>query len=108
MIREMVIGLVALAVVFLPACEREDIARQEAVRPAAGTNPFVRPALSTSPPESGAAQAASETAGKQPRAAFEHTEFDFGEVEAGENVEHIYKFRNVGESVLIVEKVQSS
>ena len=47
-----------------------------------------------------------ESAG-QPAIVFAHTEFDFGEVEQGEDVEHVFTFRNTGNSDLIIERVRS-
>ncbi len=44
----------------------------------------------------------------QPRIEFEHTVHDFGEITQGENVTHTYRFQNVGDVVLNVEKVKTS
>ena len=44
----------------------------------------------------------------QPRIEFEHTVYDFGEVIQGENVTHTYRFQNVGDEVLKIEKVKTS
>ena len=46
-------------------------------------------------------------AGK-PRIAFHQKDFDFGKVEMGEKVEHIYRFRNSGTGTLVISKVGSS
>jgi hypothetical protein len=43
----------------------------------------------------------------QPRIAFDQKNFDFGTVEAGEKVEHIYTFRNTGDGTLLIHKVRS-
>jgi len=51
-------------------------------------------------------QAGSTEAGK-PRIAFAQKDFDFGKVETGETVEHIYKFRNTGDGPLVIHKVRS-
>jgi curli biogenesis system outer membrane secretion channel CsgG len=51
-------------------------------------------------------QAGSTEAGK-PRIAFAQKDFDFGKVETGETIEHIYKFRNTGDGTLVIQKVRS-
>jgi len=43
----------------------------------------------------------------QPVITFAHTDFDFGEVEQGDDVEHIFTFRNTGNADLIIERVRS-
>ena len=45
---------------------------------------------------------------KKPRIVFEKSKFDFGEIEAGEKVQHIFTFKNMGDAPLIIEKVKSS
>jgi len=45
---------------------------------------------------------------KQPKIHFDQPEFDFGEVEAGDKVEHVYTFKNLGEAELEIIKVGSS
>ena len=44
---------------------------------------------------------------KKPRIEFDRVKFDFGEVDAGEKVEHIFTFKNKGDAPLIIEKVKS-
>ena len=44
----------------------------------------------------------------KPRIAFDQKDFDFGKVEMGEKVEHIYRFRNTGKGALVIRKVGSS
>jgi hypothetical protein len=51
-------------------------------------------------------QAGSTEAGK-PSIAFVQKDFDFGKVETGEKVEHVYKFRNTGDATLLIHKVRS-
>jgi len=43
----------------------------------------------------------------RPRIAFEEKDFDFGKVETGEKIEHIYRFRNTGDGTLVIHKVRS-
>jgi hypothetical protein len=51
-------------------------------------------------------QAGSAEAG-QPKIVFDQKDFDFGEVEAGEKVEHVFAFRNTGNGTLKIAKVRS-
>ena len=51
-------------------------------------------------------KAGSTEAGK-PRIAFDQKDFDFGKVETGEKIEHIYEFRNTGDGTLVIHKVRS-
>jgi len=57
-------------------------------------------------PVSSDPQAGVPDAGK-PRIVFDQKEFDFGKVEAGENVEHVFAFRNNGDGTLRIDKVSS-
>lgn len=45
---------------------------------------------------------------KQPEISFENPDFDFGKIFKGENVEHIYTFKNSGKGVLEISKVKTS
>ena len=53
-----------------------------------------------------ASQAGSSEAGT-PRIAFDQKDYDFGKVETGVTIEHVYKFRNTGEGTLEIHKVRS-
>ena len=44
---------------------------------------------------------------EKPKIVFDQKDFDFGEVEAGEKVEHVFDFRNEGEGTLKIHKVRS-
>ena len=39
---------------------------------------------------------------------FAALEYDFGEVDQGDTVEHIFKFKNVGDADLVIDRVKSS
>ena len=43
-----------------------------------------------------------------PKIEFDETEFDFGKAEEGEDVEHVFTFRNVGDKPLSIHKVLTS
>ena len=42
-----------------------------------------------------------------PKIVFDQVKIDFGEVEAGEKVEHAFSFRNAGDGTLSIHKVRS-
>ncbi len=87
-------------------CQKEESGPAEATQevPAA---PSEQIALKQGTEEVEAPQAGSTEAG-QPRIAFEQKDYDFGELESGEKVEHVYKFRNTGDGLLVINKVRSS
>ena len=45
---------------------------------------------------------------KGPKIRFDEKDFDFGVAEEGENVEHVFTFRNVGDKPLSIHKVRTS
>lgn len=47
-------------------------------------------------------------AGALPVMKFEESEYDFGEIEGGTNVEHIFKFTNTGDAPLVIVDAKSS
>ena len=47
-------------------------------------------------------------AGELPIMTFEETEFDFGTIEGGTNVEHVFKFTNTGTAPLVIVDAKSS
>jgi hypothetical protein len=54
-----------------------------------------------------AQEAATETK-SGPEMAFSELQFDFGEINQGDKVEHIFKFENVGTEPLIITNVQTT
>lgn len=58
-------------------------------------------------PSSGQASAAGESTG-QPKAVAVEPNFDFGEVEEGVNVEHVFKLRNEGKAELAILSAKGS
>jgi hypothetical protein len=46
--------------------------------------------------------------GKYPVMTFAETEFDFGEINQGDKVDHIFSFKNTGEADLIITYAQAS
>jgi hypothetical protein len=47
-------------------------------------------------------------AGKFPKMEFQETEFDFGTIDQGTNVEHVFKFTNTGDAPLVIVDAKSS
>ena len=47
-------------------------------------------------------------AGKFPKMVFSETEFDFGTIDQGTNVEHVFKFTNTGDAPLVIVDAKSS
>jgi Protein of unknown function (DUF1573) len=99
----LIMALLALSVV--AGCKGQESepakATQEVVasRSDGNASPQVAPVSSDS-------QAGVPDAGK-PRIVFDQKEFDFGKVEAGEDVDHVFAFRNAGEGTLRIDKVSS-
>ena len=100
-----VLILVLLVLAVMANCTKENSgpaeAKQEVV---AGSSEAAAVKQGTDGTEE--SQAGSTEAGK-PRIAFTQKDFDFGKVETGEKVEHVYKFRNTGDGILLIHKVRS-
>lgn len=47
-------------------------------------------------------------AGKFPKMVFAESEFDFGTIDQGTNVEHVFKFTNTGDAPLVIVNAKSS
>ena len=97
---------VVLILAFCAGCDKDASVSKETVQGPSG-GPFVQSTSQAAPADSGV-QNEQEATSANPRIAFEKIEFDFGEVEAGEKVEHVFRFRNTGEGLLKIEKVRSS
>jgi len=63
---------------------------------AAAANPAANPATPAAP------------TGPTTSMVFEETEFDFGTIDEGEKVSHVYKFKNTGEEPLIISNAKGS
>ncbi len=46
--------------------------------------------------------------GEAPDIEFEEMIHDFGKIDQGEKIEHVFKFKNMGKGELVIEKVKSS
>src|SRR5690606_7172104 len=54
------------------------------------------------------AEARDAESGKFPVLTFEESSFDFGTIDQGTNVEHVFKFKNTGEAPLMIVNAKSS
>jgi hypothetical protein len=100
-----VLIFVFLVLAVMPNCTRENSGPAEATQEVlAGSSE----AASVEQGTNGIAESQTGTteAGK-PRIAFAQKEFDFGKVETGERIEHVYEFRNTGNGTLLIHKVRS-
>ncbi len=96
-----------LAAVALVGCEKEKPAQQpgqeEAKDPSARTSP-----TSEEDSPGPASDTVAVPAPRQPKIRFDRPDHDFGEVEAGDEVAHVFSFRNEGNAPLTVGKVLTS
>ena len=97
--------LVLFLLFAVAGCSREDKGpaqeTQEAVADASGESVQNQDAAVSQD------QQARESDQGTPKISFDQKDFDFGEAEAGEKIEHIFKFRNTGNGTLKIEKVRS-
>src|SRR5690606_37497406 len=54
------------------------------------------------------AEARDAESGKFPVITFEESSFDFGTIDQGTNVEHVFKFKNTGDAPLMIVNAKSS
>jgi hypothetical protein len=95
------VSLVVLAAALsMTACKNEGTSTQEA--PAS-----VAPTSTTVPQPTG--DAASEVpVGPLTAITYVETEHDFGEIQEGDKVTHVFKFKNTGDEPLVISKAQGS
>jgi len=98
--------LVLLVLWVIPNCKKQENA------PAQATREVGRPSaeaivLEQGTVDSQAPQMKTAEEGR-PRIAFDLKDFDFGKVESGERVEHVFTFRNTGDGTLLIQKVRSA
>ena len=101
-----VIALLFLAFLVAMGCVQEISWPDDAAKPAEAS-PFVRSAaVGVSDEKVEVAEEADVTG--TPKIEFAATDFNFGEVEAGTKIEHVFAFKNTGDDLLKIEKVRSS
>ncbi len=80
------------------------------------TRALARESLATAAPQAAPAQPTAANQPAQPAApagptttmSFGENTFDFGEIDEGEKVEHIYKFKNTGDEPLVISNAKGS
>ncbi len=101
-----VIFCILLMAVASAGCNKEQTA-QEGIPEE--TENLHAPTSPTSEKTPGAlSDAAEEPAPRLPKIRFDQPDYDFGEVEAGDEVEHTFVFENVGDDLLSIRKVLTS
>lgn len=104
--------LMIITVLFLAtACKKEDAsskidATKSAIAPADPN--AVNPEGTLALPKTESEKPAPPADGKYPVMTFEETEYDFGDIKQGDKVEHIFKFKNTGESDLLISNAKAS
>ncbi len=100
-----VLILVLLVLGVMANCAKEDSGPAEATQEVLASSSEAT-AVKQGKDDAEESQAGTTDAGK-PRIAFDQKDFDFGNVETGEKVEGVYKFRNTGDGTLVIHKVRS-
>jgi hypothetical protein len=96
--------LVLLVLAVMANCAKDDSGPAEATQEVLAGSEAAAVKQGTDDTEP--SQPGSGEAGK-PRITFAQKEFDFGKVETGEKIEHVYEFRNTGDGTLVIHKVRS-
>ena len=100
-----VLGLIFLLLVAVAACGKGEKGPANATQ-GVPTSP---PKATASDHESSGAEAlqTANTEAGTPKIDFDQRAFDFGEVETGQEVEKVFKFRNTGDGTLLIRNVRS-
>jgi hypothetical protein len=104
------IGVCLLAlfmIVAFSACHKGSGENGKVVQEAKNGGPVVKAGSQTAE-ASEALASGDENSAKAPTISFDSLEYDFGSVDQGTKVEHIFKFKNTGVGMLHIEKVRSS
>jgi len=107
-------GLFALAVGgFLMSCNNDNKVREEAAQSVSGTEVQEGVGLSTradgmTTDAAGAQETATVPTGPTTTIQFAETEFDFGTVDQGKAVTHVFKFKNTGSEPLVINSAKAS
>lgn len=99
--------LALLAIAFVTACNEGGSDVKDEAREAIETT---EPANTAANPNNNTAQPVESTVPTGPTTtmSFDEVEFDFGTIDEGEVVSHIYKFTNTGEEPLIISSAKGS
>ena len=112
-----IVTLAVLVLAMFASCNNDgDSARDAAVEAAKGTPTQTASTTTTPPPPTKPGQVTPNANQAKPAApvgptttiTFEEKEFNFGTVKSGEEVKHIYKFRNTGKEPLVISNAKGS
>jgi hypothetical protein len=104
LVLRIVVWVVLLAVL---GC-RESGKPPEAVPQATADQVIAPDPVGKGDPQDGVVVPVQSAASETPSIRFEQTEFDFGEAQAGKDLEHVFPFRNAGNATLMINKVGSA
>ncbi len=97
--------LVLLAIGFLASCASESSDAKDAAKEAiAVTDATATPVANAQP----ATQSAVVPTGPTTTISFDETDYDFGTIDEGEIVKHVFKFKNTGNEPLIISNAKGS
>jgi hypothetical protein len=94
---------ILLTAVTSAGCNRERTAQEGIPEETKNLHAQTLPASGKTP--GALSEASEESAPRQPGIRFDEPDYDFGEVEAGDEVEHTFVFKNTGDDLLSIKKV---
>ncbi len=97
---------ILLMAVASAGCNKEQVAQEGSPEETKALSASTSPTSGKNP--GAPSEAVEERAPKQPKIRFDQPDHDFGEVEAGDEVEHTFGFENAGDDLLSIEKVLTS
>jgi len=97
------LSLAALCVLALTSCAKEGEATAETTTPAVAPT-----ATTTTAPPATTTAAAEVPVGPTTTMEFEEMEFDFGQIDMGEKVQHVYTFKNTGKEPLVISNAKGT
>ena len=100
--------LVAMISFGLYSCGSENSSAADDARSRVEATPTANSTAPTASPTAAATPEPAVPAGPTTTINFEETEFDYGTVDQGEKVNHIYKFKNTGSEPLIISNAKGS
>jgi hypothetical protein len=106
-IKKMQIGFLALGMGLMVACNNKS--GEESTKTSENADKIAQPVANSQ-------NSAQSTSGEKPatnpedfpKFQFDKTEFDFGEIKEGQVVKHIFKFKNVGKTPLVIQNATAS
>lgn len=90
------------------ACKNEGSAAKDAARESLATTQTTTTTPTATPPATANPATPAVPVGPLTSIAFDEDSYDFGEVQEGEKVVHIYKFKNTGKEPLVISNAKGS